>query len=157
MNTSIKLKMILIAMTTLTLFSCKEDEPTVVGNWTAETIRYFGCDDPTFNETLIFGEDGFCEDDTDLNLFCIKTSMELREDGIFILYENVYLNGNLIAGESGTTTGTYTTTKPNNMTLNMGGEIQIGFYQISETELIFDGVSEDEDGCQFGFAANRQL
>lgn len=97
------------ALLVLTLFSCKDDDASLVATWRINTIADENCPDADDNETIVANADGkICEDFTG-GSFCSTLTFTFTETTFTSVSTTETTLGGTTTTETETSTGTYTT------------------------------------------------
>ncbi len=165
MKMSLRFFTLFLALTTVTLFSCKEDlaeqnRAKMVGTWMASSYSQTNCDDNADNADLVFGDEGACFDVV-VGQSCVTVEFTFEEDGTYRADFNTIISsfGVEISNQTESVNGTWEVNSATEMTVCTTDEDGVtscskGTYVVTNNSLTFNG-SNDENGCDTRFTATK--
>ncbi len=147
-----KFSILFFALVTITLFSCKDDDPSLEGSYTTTSIVTTGCNEPQDNGTDTYGENGLCETLSSTIEECEVEKINFT-NGVVTVTTNYYVNGVLAPAETEVINGTYVV-DGDNITLTIDGDITTGTLSIRSNSMTLV-TSPASDNCVITINADR--
>lgn len=171
MKMNLKFSTLILALLTITLFSCKDDEDVVaqntekmIGGWDLTSYIQSGCTDSDNDVNFTFGADGACFSEIIGTTTCVVTDFTFNADetlvGVFVATTTIDLTGTEVNVTTETVNGTWRLTSATEMEVCLENdamelECSTGTYVITDTTFNYSGSNSD-NGCDVSLSATKQ-
>lgn len=148
---------LILALATITFFSCQDDEdPTLVGSWKASSSATADCSDADDNFSITFDSNGSACETTQVVEICVVQTFEITATQFTV--SSVTTTTTILTSETVTETETeiftYTTTD-DTITLCQGTDCTNGTYTVTANSFTLVSEADEDDGCVTTFSATR--